>query len=114
MEDKSAFDRLSEAELARHGLSYAQVQLCKRGEYDAVAGALRRGARAVLWMDLSMLPLTVVAVLMLGWTAWMIVVQVVLGVLLAAHAFIHAQRTAETVHRLTEEREASGSQRPPA
>ena len=113
MTDKGTLDRLSEAELARHRgeLGYAQIQLCKRGDYESVARGLRRSARVALCVNLSMLAAIAVAVL-LGLHYWMVFAQVACMALFATYRFVHAQRTAETVTRLAEERERS--KQPPA
>ena len=114
MTDESALNRLSEAELARHHphLTYAQVQLCKRGDYETVARTLRRRAWVGLCANLSMLAVVVVAVL-LG-IHWMAFAQVACMALVNAYDYINARRTAETVHRLMEERERSSSPHRPA
>jgi len=108
MADKGAFDRLSEAELAhhRHDLRYAQVQVCKRGDHETVARGVRRRAGVGLCITLSMLVVVAVATL-LGWLDWMPLALVVVAVLESTYGYIQAQRTAETVRRLTEEKEAA-------
>jgi len=117
MAEESAFDRLSEAEIAHHrgDLMYAQVQLCKRGDYETVARALRRSAWVGLCVNLSMLSVVAVS-LLLGLPWRVLLAQVACMALFAAYRFIQAQRTAETVHRLTEERErlSAESKHPPA
>jgi hypothetical protein len=117
MTEKNAFDRLSDAELAHHrgDVVYAQVQLCKRGDYETVAHALHRSAWVGLWVNLSMLVVVgVTALLRLPWQV--LLAQVACMTLVAAYRFIQARRTAETIHRLTEERErlAAESRHPPA
>jgi hypothetical protein len=108
MTDKGTLDRLSAAELARHRdeLLYAEIQLCKRGDYETVARRLRRSARVALCANLCMLAAIAVAVL-LGLHFWMVFVQVACMAIFATYRFAHAQRTAETVARLAEERKRS-------
>nr|CAP47663.1 putative integron gene cassette protein [uncultured bacterium] len=116
MTSKSVLDRLSEGELARHRreLSYAQVQQCKRGEFEVVARKLQRGYRKALWGHLAM-SLVVVVMVICG-LHWILLFQVAGSTLAIAYMYIQARRTAQTVHRLMEERERSeaGSANRPA
>jgi hypothetical protein len=98
-------DEPAERAGARRGLGYAQIQQCRRGEYDAVARTVLQRARKGLWVNVACLLAILALTPLFGLFAWMPIAQIVLTALVAAYQFVQARRTAETVHRLMEERD---------
>jgi len=109
MRKPDAFERVSAAEILRHRrhLTSEQIQLLRRGEFEAVARSLRLTQWVMLWVVLGLIVVGLAAydVFHLGpsdlWTV------LVLGALLGlfdAYQYIQARRTAEIVHLLMEER----------
>ncbi len=101
MAQKDAYRRLADSELERHrgDLLYADRQLQKKGEYEAITTRLRRrkhvavcamAAAAVLMVLLGNMLNKIWALAMLGY---------------AVHDYVQAQRTHEIIRRLSGELE---------
>ena len=108
MLDKTAFDRLAERELARHrpDLKYADIQLCKRGDFEVVARAIRRRKYVALYTYGG--GVVVMSVLACLFGPRNLIFHVLIWSFLAIRMFeeyIHARRTEEIIQRLREERD---------
>ena len=108
MTGKSAFDRLAEGELARHrpDLNYADIQLCKRGDYEVVAREIRRRKYVALYAYGG--AVVVMSVLAILFGPRNLIFHLLIWSFLAIRMFeeyIHARRTEQIIQRLRQERD---------
>jgi len=98
------FDRLAEEELRRHkpDLKYADLQLCKRRDYEVVARHISKRKRIALWtygivaVGYHFLPNATGTIGAVLWTVF---------AFRACEEYVHARRTEQILRRLREERD---------
>lgn len=104
-------DAAARIELSRHkeGLLYAERQLLKRGEYEAVAAKVLKRAklRAGLLVALAVAYWLMSAVTKSQMSGFLAIVAIASFI-----DYTHAKRTAETIRRLAEEAEQSSTPTP--
>jgi len=108
MTAKGALDRLAEAELERHRLDlrFADIQLCKRGEYEVVARELRRRKyRTVCLYGGVVVAFSILGILFGPRSVIFYILIYGLAALRMFEEYIDARRTEEILRRLREERD---------
>jgi len=111
------FDRLAEAGLARHrlDLNFADVQLCKRGDYEAVARRLRRKKCRALWWSAIVIGASTPLWLRLAQSEYMVGFYVLIWGLFGwrvLQEYMQARETERFVGRLRQEQEQVRERRP--